>query len=703
MPDWQWIEWSTELSLRAGVLLGASYLLSFALQRQAAALRHFLWTVSLAAVVFLPLISELAPPIRIERPRMQEATTPHPARWSQELVWEAEPPLEAPAPAVETLAASFKQAPAPRAADRIPPAAMLGALWLAGVCWFGGRLAFGNFLLRRAASLPAEREDGPAKELALQLGIETPVRILAAGGRVMPMTWGWRRPSVLLPSNFHLWSKERQEMTLLHELAHIKRGDWLLQTLARALGAVLWFHPMVWLAIKRMRIEADCACDDMVLAAGAKASGYAGHLVEAAHEFRNRGSQSWAALAMARPSSLDRRVMYILDGGVARARARLTGRAAAAAAVLALAFGAASVRSVAQTAPETPPAPPAPPSVAVSPQSPVEVLEPPMAPAPPKPPRPAVSPEPSAVLLAQAEPAPRPQPDPSVEVEVEIAQDALEEAREQLERVRPQLAQVKVRTERRNKRRVPLSPEAMRTASSALRKALGSSDADVRAEAAESLGRLGATDDATREALSAALSDENERVRRSAAGALSRLIRADDKLSPEEAIRQLRPLLSSEDPRIRREGAKTLGRLKNPAAVEALTPLLDDSDADVQREAIESLGRLARQADAAGARAALPAFRKALAHQDPKIRRQAVEALGGLRTIPNEVVPLLAQSAEDPEPSVQREAVEALGKLSQRGSFEFEFEYGSSYSHSSGEGFASGEAVGFGTAHSSHN
>ena len=696
MPDWQWIEWSAELSLRAGVLLGASYLLSFALRRQPAALRHFLWTVSLAAVVLLPLISEIAPPIRIERPRMQEATTPHPARWSEELVWEAEPPLETPTAAV-TLAGSFKQAPAPRAADRLPPEALLGGLWLAGVFWFGGRLAFGNILLRRAALLPAEREDRTAKELAERLGIETPIRIMVASGRVMPMTWGWKRPSVLLPANFHLWSKERQEMTLLHELAHIRRGDWLSQTLARALGAVLWFHPMVWLAVKRMRIEADCACDDTVLAAGAKASGYAEHLVEAAHEFRNRGSRPWAALAMAQPSSLDRRVMHILDDGVARAGLRLTGRVAAAAAVLAVAIGAASVQSVAQTAPETLPAPPAPPSVAVSPQPPFEVVEPAPAPSPPEPPTPAAKPEPAIVLLAQAQPAPRPDP----AVEVEIAQDALEEAREELERVRPQLAEIaeiKVRTERRNKRRVSLSPEAMRTASTALRKALGSSDENVRAEAAESLGRLGATDDATREALSAALSDENERVRRSAAEALGRLIRADDKLSAEEAIRQLRPILSSEDPRIRREGAKTLGRLKGPAAIEALTPLLDDSDADIQRVAIGSLGRLARQADAAGARAALPAFRKALAHQDSKIRRQAVEALGGLRTIPNEVVPLLAEAAEDPEPSVQREAVEALGKLSQRGSFEFEFEYGSSYSHSSGEGFAGGEAVGFGTS-----
>ena len=93
------------------------------------------------------------------------------------------------------------------------------------------------------------------------------------------MTWGWTKPIVLLPASFLQWSPKRRQMTVLHELAHVKRADWLTQTLAQLVRAVYWFHPLVWVALRRIQLEADRACDDMVLKAGSKASGYAEHLV----------------------------------------------------------------------------------------------------------------------------------------------------------------------------------------------------------------------------------------------------------------------------------------------------------------------------------------------------------------------------------------------------------------------------------------
>jgi hypothetical protein len=143
------------------------------------------------------------------------------------------------------------------------------------------------------------------------LHLRSAVTLLQSPDNVMPMTWGWWRPVVLLPAEAAQWPDERRRVVLLHELAHVKRRDYLTQIAAQLVCALYWFNPLVWFAARQMCIEREAACDDLVLSGGCKASDYAGHLVEVAASFQR--VPQMAAIAMARSTQLQGRIAAIVD------------------------------------------------------------------------------------------------------------------------------------------------------------------------------------------------------------------------------------------------------------------------------------------------------------------------------------------------------------------------------------------------------
>ena len=106
--------------------------------------------------------------------------------------------------------------------------------------------------------------------------------MLAARRGLLLATWGWRRPRILIPACALGWSDERVRTVLAHEIAHVARRDWLVQSMAETLRALLWWNPLAWLACRALRHDSELACDDAVLRCGVGPTAYADELLQIA-------------------------------------------------------------------------------------------------------------------------------------------------------------------------------------------------------------------------------------------------------------------------------------------------------------------------------------------------------------------------------------------------------------------------------------
>jgi tetratricopeptide (TPR) repeat protein/beta-lactamase regulating signal transducer with metallopeptidase domain len=292
--------------IRATLLFAATAVALVALRRAGAAARHRVATIGLAAGLVLPLLSLVLPRV----------------------------PVTLPARLVPSVAGGSRGA------------FLLLSLWTLGTLAVAARLAVGWSRVRRLsrdasvlwdAEWIAERD-----EAARRLDVRRTVSLKESADVPVAITSGWRRPFLLVGRAARLWAVERRRVVLLHELAHVKRADWPALLVAEAAVALYWFHPIaLWLG-RRVRREAEQACDELVIAAGTKPSVYAGHLLGI---FRSVGAPHPVApaLAIARPHHFEARLRAILDPRVAAGtgatpggRWAIVGLVAAGAAVVAL-------------------------------------------------------------------------------------------------------------------------------------------------------------------------------------------------------------------------------------------------------------------------------------------------------------------------------------------------------------------------------
>lgn len=691
-----------DLAIKGTILLAFLFALTISLHRAPAALRHLTWTVGLAALLALPLLS-LGIPWRLQilpLPTAAEATADaargdldvaYPARteptaaepedeFGGDAPWAREPGLDS-GEEKDATTSPPQSSPSLRRSGKSPAdfgwaqlaGGLVGWIWLAGALAVLGRLLAGMLAVRAIAGQGARLDGGAWKRLhdraALRLGVGNQVQLLMSPRAPVPFGTGLLRPLVVVPASAERWSDDRRLAVLLHELAHLRRRDFLAHLIAQAACAVYWFHPLVWLAERRVRAESERACDDLVLNAGTRPSQYANHLIEIV---RSAGS-SWALVAaqpMGRRSEFEGRLLAILEPDVKRhgpTRAAVLSVLAAitlaAVPLAAMAPGQAAGEGV--TTVEEPAS-----DVRVANAGSTDLMDDIAArtrkgerrvtriggPA-----------DPNALVGTTSPTAPRIAPASKAGSVEKAAGDFREVSHIEKPADPARLTE-------------PASPqESKLDRVAALVGAMDDAEPEVRETVIRALAELQDTA-AVRALMRALREDSDSEVRRSAAWALGEVedaraipalgeaMRQDDvpevrmmaawalgEIEDARAIEALGAGVGDSDVRVRQASIRALAEIESPDAIESLTPALNDGDVEVRKLAVRALGEIE---DAR----AVPALSDALASDtEPEVRVGAARALGEIEH--RAAVDALASALSDSDARVRGMAVWALGEI----------------------------------------
>ena len=674
-----------EIAMKATAVLLGVWAATQLMSRATAATRHLVWTVGLGAVLALPLVVRLGPdlsvPVLKTPVQVSSAPTPAPAptvatghavdrTGPGDVLVAADRSSDAAAglafvvspPRVERQGAARERSDETAATARNWPLLLTG-LWAAGMTFFLLKLAAGlarvAWIQRRAVELTDPAWRGVLEQAAQAVGLHPHVSLLMGSQATVPVTWGIWKPKLMLPPDAARWTPTRRRVVLLHELAHVKRRDCLVQVVAQVACALHWFNPLVFVALSRLRREQERACDDIVLASGISGPEYADHLLDLAGAFRTAAMPGWVTLAMARPSQLEGRVLAILDDACSRRPPRTRVRLLVTAAAVAVVVPLGALRPSAAESP----------AQALAPQAGAASASTAVAPGPVAMPALAAEPFPSArpeepqgiepddffdeqaLTLLQSHdwfefathsdfdqdwdshfefdfdadehfgvwvgPGTHPNPFPAAGGQVTVTGQAQDEVTE----------------------------ETRRRVADALVTALDDENQRVREQAINSL--IAMRDERVIPGLVRALRDPSVDVR-------ERSVRGLLRFESSDALDGLLLAVKDESPAVREQAVNGLGRRRDPAHVDTLAAALQDENAGVREQAVAALGRIRGEAAAV-------ALARGLADPAVAVRERAVMSLGRLRS--TESVPALIPLLTDADRGVRENAARALGMI----------------------------------------
>jgi beta-lactamase regulating signal transducer with metallopeptidase domain len=309
--------WALVHSLWQDALVAALAAVALAtLCRTAADVRYVVASLALTLMLALPAVTAwttfaaLAPGASLAAQTAEAGGPPAPA-------------LEAPVPAGGAMASIATPAPGARLHRWF---SVVVLTWLAGVFVLSLRLLAGWLIVQRLrlrAASPAPAALGAAlARLIRRLHLRRPIALRLSGAVDVPTVIGWLKPILLLPASALAGlSPEHLEAILAHELAHVRRHDYLVNLLQSVVETLLFYHPAVWWISRRVRIEREHCCDDLAVSLCGDPVRYA-HALAALERWR--GERPALALA-ASGGSLVARIRRLLGAPAAhdgRARRR---------------------------------------------------------------------------------------------------------------------------------------------------------------------------------------------------------------------------------------------------------------------------------------------------------------------------------------------------------------------------------------------
>ncbi|PYR75169.1 MAG: hypothetical protein DMF86_16025 [Acidobacteria bacterium] len=295
-----------ETTVKISLVLTAALIAVTLLRRRSAALRHWVLAAAIVCAAASPLVALALPPWQVPLQRVPLVRSV--------ILPDASAVTMTAAGGPRSVAARGGGS-APKSIERIQAVAM--AIWIAGAAIALAILIIGLARLAWITSRARPIDEGAwahwARELSRQYGLRRPPLVLQSDRPALLVTWGSVRSVVIVPHAAQLWDDDRIRIVLGHELAHVKRGDWLVQIAAEIVRAVQWFNPLVRIACRRLRLESEQATDDLVLGLGIDPPEYARQLVDLARTFANQTRAWLPAPAIVRASSLERRVVAMLN------------------------------------------------------------------------------------------------------------------------------------------------------------------------------------------------------------------------------------------------------------------------------------------------------------------------------------------------------------------------------------------------------
>lgn len=580
-----------ELVLEVAAIQSLALAVLFFFRRISAATQHRLLAATVVAVIVVTLVSPFVSGrhlglIPVEDASLRSDFNPPPGS--------VQPGAPLPAPDAQAVPAGRSPAaPSARAVGGVLDT--LGTVWLTGsalvILWIVGGMAYGWRLSRLTRRSENAHLTGWLRWALEQVGVRADIPLFESERLRIPVVSGWMRPRVILPAHAAGWSEERMRAVLLHESAHIRRGDIAYQFLAKLTCAMHWFNPLAWLVERKLFLASERAADNHVIRRDVSAAEYAEHLMAASEELGVERTPLWATAAMAEGTAFKDRILSILDPNARRGEPDRSDRAILALAAVAVVV---SVTTLSPWGPVSPAEAPAPVSV--------------------------VSDSPPALQQ------------PQQDVEVLIAMLRMRDAnmREHAAEALGHLG----------------DPRAVVALMDVVR---SDADASVREHAAESLGHLGDAD-AVAALTDVVRNDTNASVREHAAEALGYLgdsraraalvtvvgVDRDDgvrehavvalgRLKDPAAYEFLLETMHGRDvERVRAHAAYALGLLGDVRALEPLLAALRNGSRLMRANAALGLGEL-------GDPRALDVLREASSDPDAEVRRRAAEAIGMIR------------------------------------------------------------------------